>query len=109
MVETCRETLMTLSLTDAENANENPVKTAGSIDLDPTRVEEELLNNKDDVYTDSTEMKVQMSIDDDSTGNSTDEIHGDGVAMSTDESDREISTPLPQTPTTPDENANDKR
>ncbi|XP_064104431.1 protein scribble homolog isoform X4 [Macrobrachium nipponense] len=106
-VETCRETLMTLSLTDAENANENPVKTASSIE-DPTRVEEEL-NNKDDVYTDSTEMKVQMSIDDDSTGNSTDEIHGDGVAMSTDESDREISTPLPQTPTTPDENANDKR
>ncbi|XP_068208938.1 protein lap4-like isoform X10 [Palaemon carinicauda] len=108
-VETCRETLMTLSLTDAENANIDEVKTATSIE-DPSRVEEELeLNNKEDVYTDSTVMKVQMSIDDDSTGNSTDEIHGDGVAMSTDESDREISTPLPQTPTTPDENANDKR
>merc|ERR1712002_1243560 len=108
MVETCRETLMTLSLTDAENANVDAVDTTACLET-TCSVEEAVISDKEDIYTDTKEIKVQMSIDDDSTGNSTDELPGDGVAMSTDESDREVSTPLPHTPTTPDENANSKR
>lgn len=108
MVETCRETLMTLSLTDAENANLDPVETTACIET-MTEGEEVLTSDKEFINTDIKVVKVQMSIDDDSTGNSTDELPGDGIAMSTDDSDREISTPLPQTPTTPDENANSKR
>lgn len=101
MVETCRETLMKLSLTDAENANLDPSETTH---LETLAKEEIVTVDKECVDIDTKDIKVQMSVDEDSTGNSTDELPGEVVAMSTDDSDREISTSLPQTPTTPDEN-----
>ncbi|XP_042875532.1 protein lap4-like isoform X13 [Penaeus japonicus] len=112
-VETCRETLMTLSLTDSENANTNSEEimkatkvTDGEEEANETG-EERAGDNQD---SHRKKLKANESLDDDvdSAGNSTDDqLAADGATMSTDDSDHDVSTPLPQT-STPDENANSK-
>ncbi|XP_047500901.1 protein lap4-like isoform X13 [Penaeus chinensis] len=112
-VETCRETLMTLSLTDCENANANSdeiMKAATKVN-DGGEEAHEIEGQRASDNQDSHRKKVKAneSLDDgvDSAGNSTDDqLATNGATMSTDDSDHDVSTPLPQT--TPDENANSK-
>lgn len=112
-VETCRETLMTLSLTDCENANANSdeIMKAATKMNDGGDEAHETGGQRAGDNQDSHRKKVKAteSLDDgvDSAGNSTDDqLATDGATMSTDDSDHDVSTPLPQT--TPDENANSK-
>lgn len=129
-VETCRETLMTLSLTDAENANTDPVvETVNSVTPETsieTKGETEetdgTVNDDDDedavVSADSGsdgQGVIQVNTSSDCDGDSVENLTvddpppgGDVTAMSTDESEHEVGTSLPQTPTSPDENANSK-
>lgn len=126
-VETCRETLMTLSLTDAENANTDPTETVNNIVTETsveTKSETELTEETGTVNNDDTVVSrdlgnndqgvVQEKISSDCDGETTTETSaddqplGDGTAMSTDDSDYEVGASLPQTPTSPDENANSK-
>ncbi|XP_071512746.1 protein lap4-like isoform X5 [Panulirus ornatus] len=119
-VETCRETLMTLSLTDAENANMNPVQTKANVTSGKST---ETCSRGDDSVPFNGEQNVSVEVLDDSRGNvkvlesiecevdstrnsADDHPQGDGSSMSTDDSDHEVCTPLPQVPTSPDENAN---
>ncbi|KAK3861440.1 hypothetical protein Pcinc_032603 [Petrolisthes cinctipes] len=118
-VEMCRETLMTLSLTDAENANLDPADIRDAVERkevqSETKTEEEIEATKENLGRDDTnktrgKIHTLDSVECDSAGNSTeDQAFGDIAAMSTtDDSDHEACTPLPLTPTSPDENANNK-
>lgn len=108
MVETCRETLMTLSLTDAENANTDPTETT-----DPTpdsRTQDHTSDTCDNQPAKSTNKEENrgnirprdsVNYDGDSTASSPEEpeesVTGDFAAMSTDDSDHDLHIPLPQT------------
>lgn len=111
-VETCRETLMTLSLTDCENANTNSdaiMKTTKVNDEGEEAHETGGQRDGDNQDSHRKKVKANESLDDGvhSAGNSTDDqLAADGATMSTDDSDHDVSMPLPQT--TPDENANSK-
>lgn len=111
---------MTLSLTDAENANINPVHTKTNVtaensietctkgdDTVPVKCEKDVSVEKLDDSRGSVKVQGSIDCDVDSTKNSADDQPlGDGSSMSTDDSDHEVCTPLPQIPTSPDENAN---
>ncbi|XP_042216454.1 protein scribble homolog isoform X9 [Homarus americanus] len=120
-VETCRETLMTLSLTDAENANLNSKEMITSITTGPS-IE---IKEEEESGTINMDQFISGEKVDDSRGNvkehesidcnvdtvenlTDDQPHDGGIAISTDNSDHEVCTPLPQTPTSPDENANSR-
>lgn len=108
MVETCRETLMTLSLTDAENANTDPTETT-----DPTpdsRTQDHTSDTCDNQPAKSTNKEENrgnirtrdsVNYDGDSTVSSPEDheesVTGDFAAMSTDDSDHDLHIPLPQT------------
>lgn len=115
----CRETLMTLSLTDAENANLDPADIREAVERKEAQLEtktEEAVETspgivgRDDTNEGRGKVRTLDSVECDSAGNSTDDqAFGDTAAMSTtDDSDHEVCTPLPLTPTSPDENANNK-
>ncbi|XP_045119901.1 protein lap4-like isoform X14 [Portunus trituberculatus] len=107
-VETCRETLMTLSLTDAENANTDPTETT-----DPTtdsRTQDHASDTCDNQPAKSTNKRKEnqgniqtrdsVNYDGDSTASSPEDpeesVTGDFAAMSTDDSDHDLHIPLPQ-------------
>lgn len=103
---------MTLSLTDCENANTNSdaiMKTTKVNDEGEEAHETGGQRDGDNQDSHRKKVKANESLDDGvhSAGNSTDDqLAADGATMSTDDSDHDVSTPLPQT--TPDENANSK-
>lgn len=113
---------MTLSLTDCENANTNPAdKTTTTTTTtamktkdggEEAKVPGERERSSDNQDSCRRKTKPNESLDDDEDDADSADIHlaGDGTTLSTDESDRDVSTPsLPQTTqTTPDENANSK-
>ncbi|KAK7080657.1 hypothetical protein SK128_012960, partial [Halocaridina rubra] len=107
LVKTCRETLMKLSLTDDENANLEMQNTPVHIESRVGELEEQSRAATD--VRDSKDILVQMSIDEDSSGNSAQEILVEGTAMSTDDSDREISAFVPHSPTSPDDTVGKKQ
>lgn len=112
MVETCRETLMTLSLTDAENANLEPEKVFTSIEMDAgeqeTRITDEQFVSEDKVDVNRGNVKQSGPVDYfvDTAGKSMDRPIGESTARSADETLHLVCTPLPQTSASSDENAN---
>lgn len=109
MVETCRETLMTLSLTDAENANTDPTETidpttdsktqdhmSDACDNQPAKSTIEGEENRGNIRT-----RDSVNYDGDSTASSPEDpeesVTGDFAAMSTDDSDHDLHIPLPHT------------
>ncbi|XP_069944954.1 protein lap4 isoform X4 [Cherax quadricarinatus] len=111
-VETCRETLMTLSLTDAENANLEPEKVFTSIEMDAgeqeTRITDEQFVSEDKVDVNRGNVKQSGPVDYfvDTAGKSMDRPIGESTARSADETLHLVCTPLPQTSASSDENAN---
>lgn len=98
---------MTLSLTDRENANTEDT-TAAEVANDGGG--EACLGAAEERAETRKAMTAEESLEDDadSAGNSTDDqLAADGATMSTDDSDHDLSTPLPQT-TPADENGNSK-
>ncbi|KAK8394988.1 hypothetical protein O3P69_006032 [Scylla paramamosain] len=108
-VETCRETLMTLSLTDAENANTDPTETidpttdsktqdhmSDACDNQPAKSTIEGEENRGNIRT-----RDSVNYDGDSTASSPEDpeesVTGDFAAMSTDDSDHDLHIPLPHT------------
>lgn len=113
MVETCRETLMTLSLTDAENANLEPEKVFTSIEMDAGEQETRIIDDEQFVSEDKVDanrgnVKQSGPVDYfvDTAGKSMDRPIGESTAMSADETLHLGCTPLPQTSASSDENAN---
>ncbi|XP_069187985.1 protein lap4 isoform X18 [Procambarus clarkii] len=119
-VETCRETLMTLSLTDAENANLNPDKTITgmttgiSIETEADEQEtgviiDEQFTSGDKVDDSRGSVKEYAPADytvDITTNSTDDQIMGESINLSTADSNRPVCTSLPQTAASSDENAN---
>lgn len=107
-VETCRETLMTFSLTDAENANTDPTETTDpNADMTEDRTSEAIDNQLAIGSTEGEEdrgnprVKGSVDCDGDSPASSPEDPEEsaprDFSAMSTDDSDQDLHTPLPQT------------
>ncbi|XP_050735444.1 protein lap4-like isoform X12 [Eriocheir sinensis] len=107
-VETCRETLMTFSLTDAENANTDPTETTDP-GTDPTddhtseAIDNQPARGSTEGGEDRGSLRVKHSVDcdGDSAASSPEDpeesVPRDFSAMSTDDSDQDLHAPLPQT------------
>lgn len=104
-VETCRETLMTFSLTDAENANTDTAMTTDPSADTVQNNTSETIDNQPRGNTEGEKDRGSLTVKVDCDGHSSastpedpeEQAHGDFSAMSTDDSDQDfLHTLLPQ-------------